>query len=93
MASAEARRLRRLQWAAQLEVDAVWEPLAREAEAAVLRHARVGADGVPRLDAAGAALALAEIAALAERGNAGSAAVVARAAAAARRLGERSAGG
>ena len=39
MASAEARRLRRLQWAAQLEVDAVWEPLAREAEAAVLRHA------------------------------------------------------
>ena len=61
MASAEARRLRRLQWAAQLEVDAVWEPLAREAEAAVLRHARVGADGVPRLDAAGAALALATL--------------------------------
>lgn len=55
------RPLAALRLDANRAIDAAFAPVAEAAEAAVLRHARTGPDGVPRLDPFGAALARTEI--------------------------------
>lgn len=60
--SGAVRKLRRLQYRAQLGIDAIYGPVARQAETIVLRHAVADADSDrPRLTALGIAETLWEL--------------------------------
>ena len=82
-----AHPLRSLIHRSHAATDREWRPLADGAEAAVLRHATVGGNGVPRLTAMGAALVLAEVDAALRRARPARAAVVSAAQVEAARLG------
>lgn len=83
-----AHPLRVLIYRRHLAIDRAFVPLADAAEAAILRHAAIGADGVPRLTALGAALALGDVERAMAGGRTARAGVVVATQADAGRLGE-----